>query len=85
MGFGGFGDGESVAEAAIEALGEVAGEFEVLELVFADGDEGGVVEENVGRHEDGVVEDANVGAVLAFGLFFELGHARHFSHGGKAV
>jgi len=34
-----FGDGESLSKAAVEPAGEVAGQFEVLTLVLADGSE----------------------------------------------
>ena len=37
------GESEDFAEAVIEALGEATSEFEMLELVFADGDINGVV------------------------------------------
>ena len=36
--------------ALVEAVGQIAGQFEVLFLVFADGDIVGLVEQDVGRH-----------------------------------
>ena len=42
----------------VEAGGEVAGKFEVLGLVFADGDVRCAVEEDVSGLEDGVGEEA---------------------------
>jgi len=65
-----FGNGEKwgpfVAVRAVEAPGEVAGDFEVLLLVAPDGYAqarlgGGVVSEDVGRLQDRVVEQARVG------------------------
>lgn len=79
------GEGEDFAEAVVEALGETAGELEMLELVLADRDVDGVVEEDVGGHEDGVVEDADVDAVFAFAFVFVLGHAVQFAHTGDAI
>lgn len=69
------GESEDFAEAVIKALGEAAGELEMLELVFTDWDVDGVVEEDVGGHEDGVVENADVNTVFAFAFVFVLGHA----------
>jgi hypothetical protein len=48
----------------IESYGEVAGEFEMLCLVFADGDVRGVVEKDVGGLEDGVGEEAEFEGVF---------------------
>ncbi len=79
------GEGEDFAEAIVEALGEAAGEFEVLELVFADRDVDGVVEEDVGGHEDGVVENADVDAVFAFAFVFVLGHAVQLAHTSDTI
>lgn len=44
-------------DCMVEAYGELAREFEVLGLVFADGDVRGLVEEDIGRLEDGVGEE----------------------------
>lgn len=78
-------EGEDFAEAVVETLGEAAGELKMLELVFADRDVDGVVEENVGGHEDGVVENADVDAVFAFAFVFVLGHAVELAHASDAV
>ncbi len=40
----------------VEAQRDVAGQLDVLDLVFADRDLVGVVEQDVGGHEHGVVE-----------------------------
>ena len=58
---GGLGDDEGLAVAVVEAHGQLTGELEVLALVVADGHGVGVVEEDVGRHEDGVGEQARPG------------------------
>lgn len=42
----------------VKADGQLTREFEVLGLVFTDGDVCGVVEEDVGGLEDGVGEEA---------------------------
>lgn len=73
-------ESEDFTEAVVETLGEAAGEFEMLELVFADRDVDGVVEEDVGGHEDGVVENADVDAIFAFAFVFVLGHAVQLTH-----
>ena len=49
-------DDERLAEALVEALGDVARKLDVLALVVADGDDVGAVEEDVRGHEDRVVE-----------------------------
>ncbi len=57
QGGGGFEDGGfGFAKLMVDAIGDVAGEFDMLLLVFANGDFVGIVEENIGGHEDGVVE-----------------------------
>ena len=47
---------ERVAEAAVEAHGDVAGELEVLALVVADRHLVGLVEQDVGRHQHRIGE-----------------------------
>ena len=49
---------ERLAEAGVEALGEVAGELDVLLLVVADRHDIGLVEQDVGRHQHRVGEQA---------------------------
>ena len=53
LGDGGLGHDERVAVAAVEALGDVAGQLEVLALVVAHRHPVGVVEEDVGGHSAG--------------------------------
>lgn len=67
--------GEEVAEHAVVAVADVSGQFEVLRLVLANGDETGLVEQNVGGHEHGVGVEREARVVVAGGLFlFELDH-----------
>ncbi len=73
-------EGEDFAEVVVETLGEAAGEFEMLELVFADRDVDGVIEKDVCGHEDGVVENADVDVVFAFAFVFVLSHAVQLTH-----
>ena len=47
------GDDERLAEARVEALGDVARKLEVLPLVVADRDDVGLVEEDVAGHQHG--------------------------------
>ena len=61
----GLGHHEGAAVAAVEPLGHVAGQLEVLALVVADRDPVGVVEEDVGRHERRVGEQAGARRTLA--------------------
>jgi hypothetical protein len=82
-----FGDGEELHPVVVVELDrDVAGQLQVLLLVLAHGDVGGVVDEDVGGHQRGIGEepDAGVLAVLA-GLVLPLGHALHPAHPGDAV
>ena len=66
----GFGEAEGFAEGVVEFGGDVAGDFDVLFLVLADGDEVTVVDEDVCGHEDGVGEQAVIGGEAASGFVF---------------
>ncbi len=48
----------------VEAAGDFAGELDVGGLVLADGDEVGLVDEDVGRLEERVAEEAVGGEVF---------------------
>lgn len=80
-------DRERLAEAAVEALREIAGQLDVLALVLADRDLVGLVEQDVRDLEDRVGEEADGGAVGALlgGLVLELGHAGGLAEAGEAV
>ena len=56
----------------VEASGQIAGDLDVLHLVFADGHQVGVVEQNVGRHQHGIGEQPGVGR-QPFGLLILVG------------
>ena len=62
------GHDERLAEALVEALGDVARELDVLALVVADRDEVGLVEQDVAGHQHGVGEEAGGDEVLLGGL-----------------
>ena len=59
-----FGQGEDFFETVVEAAGDVARHFDVLDLVAADGDFVGVEHENVGGHQDGVAVQTHFYAVV---------------------
>ena len=70
----------------IEALGDVAGEFDVLELIFPDWHIIGTIKQNIGGHEDWVIKNPDISgkiAVMAFVLV--LSHAESFTHRGMAI
>ena len=59
-GDGRLGQPQRLAEAAVEALGDVAGELEVLALVVAHRNPVGVVEQDVGRLQHRVGEEVEL-------------------------
>ena len=68
------GHDERLAEARVEALGDVARELEVLALVVADRDDVGLVEEDVARHQHRVREEAGGDELALLRLLLELRH-----------
>lgn len=89
---GGFGDIDirhfkGVGISGIELNGEVAAEFDMLFLVFADGDAIGVVEEDIGGHEDGIKQQACADEVCVAALRFilKLGHAFELAERAEAA
>ena len=52
----GLGHDEYLAKMMVEALRQVAADFDVLNLVFADRHNVGVVRQNVGRHQHRIRE-----------------------------
>ncbi len=68
------GNLERLAEASVEALGDVARELEVLALVVADRDVRRLVEEDVAGHQDRVGEEAGDEELLPLALLLELRH-----------
>ena len=81
----GLGHDEGVAVAAVEPLGDVAGELEVLALVVAHGHPVGVVEEDVGGHQRRVGEQPGRHELLPVGLLLELRHAAQLAEAGRAL
>ena len=87
-GYGGLGHGEGVAIAGVPTLGQVAGELQVLALVVADRHEVGLVQQDVGRHQHRVGEQARAGRIPRRplpDLVLELGHAGKLAHAGGAL
>jgi hypothetical protein len=83
----GLGHPEGVAEAVVEPLRQVAGELDVLALVLADRHLVGLVEQDVGRLQDRVGEQAHrrVVAATAGGLVLELRHPARLAEAGDAA
>ena len=76
---------ERLAEAVVEAQRDVAGDLDVLALVVADRHVLGVVEQDVGRLQRRVREQA-AGDELALGrLVLELRHARQLAEAHRAL
>lgn len=72
------------AVGEVDFAGDVAGDFEVLFLVFADGDDVAVVDEDVCGHEDWVGEEACAGGEAACGFVFVAVGVFEHGHGGGA-
>ena len=75
LGVDALGELERLAEARVEALGDVARELEVLPLVVADRDDVGLVEQDVAGHQHRVGEEAGRDELVPVGLVLELRHA----------
>ena len=72
---GGFGEkgerfGEDIAVEAMEPADDLPGELEMRDLVLPHGNMGGTVEDDVGRLEDRVAQEAVLGQIAVF----DLGH-----------
>ena len=80
------GHGENIAVNAVEALGNVPGQLQMLLLIRADGHQIGLIEQNIRRHQHGVIKQARVDVVRVLGaLVLVLGHAGKLAHIGEAV
>ncbi len=77
-------DDEGLAVTVVEPQGHVPGQLQVLALVVADGDRGGVIEEDVRRHQDRIREESDPRRLLPLPLVLELGHPPQLTHGGGA-
>ncbi len=76
----GAGHDEGLAVERIEALGDVARQFQVLRLVLAHGHDAGLVEQDVGGHQHGVLQQAVAHGFLFGGLHLVLRHALQPAH-----
>jgi hypothetical protein len=76
---------ERVAVPRVEPDRDVTRELEMLALVVAHGHAIGVVGEDVGGHEDRVVEQPDAHRLLAPALVLELRHPAQLAHRGDAV
>ncbi len=80
------GHDERVAVAGVESHGGVSGELEVLALVVADGDDVGVVQQDVGRLQRRVGEQCGRNeAARPVGLVLELRHAAQLAEGDRGL
>ena len=59
----GLGNRERLPETRIEALSKIAGQFQVLPLIFTHGNRIRLVDQDVGRLQDRVGEQSHRGAV----------------------
>jgi hypothetical protein len=75
---------EGFSVERVKALRDVSRELQMLHLILADGDDGGLVEQNVGGHQDRVLEYSIAHGFLSGGFGFELRHAFEPSHGRDA-
>ncbi len=81
------GENESVSKTTVESNGDVSGDFDVLPLIFSDGNLLGVVEQDV-RSLKGRVGEQSCGHEIGFsfcGLVLELSHAAQFTEGDRAL
>ena len=78
-------DREGLSVAAVEALGDVARQLDVLPLVVAHRDDVGLVEEDVARHQHGVAEEPRGDELLVGRLVLELRHAPQLSEAGRGA
>ncbi len=85
-GIDGFRNDERLPVSGVEALGQVPGQLQMLALIVAYRHPVGVVEQDVGRHENRVGEQTGAGRFLsALGrLVLELGHAPQFAEARRA-
>lgn len=69
----------------VELLREVAGQLEVLLLIFTHRHQVGVIKQDIRGHQDRVEKQAGVDRLLLAGLVLELGHPLQLSQGAKAT
>ena len=71
---------ENVAECFVDLHGQIAGDFDVLLLVFAHWHDVAVINQNVRRHEHRIIEQSNCGGHAAGELVFVRGGALEQTH-----
>ena len=73
--------GKGLTETTVKPLGQITRKFQVLTLIFPDGDFIGLINQNVSRLQDGIGEQANGGSVstTTSRLVLELRHATGFT------
>ena len=84
--FGIFRNGKNFTVFMVKTFGDVAGEFDVLELIFPDWHIIGTIKQNIGGHENWIIENPDVGGKIAvMTLVLILSHAESFTHGSVAI
>src|SRR5579872_2955092 len=68
----------------IEASRDIASQFEMLRLVVADGDDGSLVQKNIGGHEHRILQDAVADGLLRRGFRLVLRHPLEPTDSGDA-
>ena len=70
----------------VKTFGDIASKFDMLKLIFPDWHVIGTIKQDIGGHENWIIENPDIGgkiAVLTFVL--KLGHAKSFAHRGMAI
>ena len=75
--------GEGLAEARVEAPADLPRELQMLHLILAHGDAGGVVEQDIRRLQHRIGEQTRGHELMLTGLGLELGHALEFAVGSR--
>ena len=77
---------EDVAIQGIKALGDIAAQFQMLFLIFANRYLVGLIQQDVCRHQYRIIKQTGVDVLrIARGFVFELGHTAQFAEVGVAV
>src|SRR5690606_37889028 len=80
------GKDKGLTEALVEPVGNIAGEFDMLPLVRADGNEMGIVQDDIGGLEDWIGEQGGADTFFfATRFVLELGHATEFTKTGDGL
>ena len=80
------GNGKRVGIDRVEACRNIAAKLNVLLLIDTNGNNVGLIEQNISRHKHGISEKTCVDVVgMLLGFILELSHARKLTEAGKAV